>query len=175
MTSRDTSVDSTFPTTPRPTTSRTGHTPIAFDVADHSDCYGYIPLPRKEWDPSFAAARAHLGADPGSFLDIGCGTGTKVLRANRAGFDAWGLEIRPRYAALARKLGAQVIDGDAREYVDYHLYSCVFLFHPLIEGEADLEQKVMELMAPGAVLILYGSELPRHWPEVGEHCWVKPA
>jgi SAM-dependent methyltransferase len=138
-----------------------------------AETYGYIPLPKQEWAPSFEAARL---ATPGQrFLDVGCGTGTKVLRAQRAGFDAWGLEIRPRYAALARRLGAQVIDGDARVWAGYADFDVVFLFHLLKEydAEADLERRVMCLMRSGALLILYGV-VEVAWEAVGPHVWMKP-
>ena len=146
-------------------------------MALDSDCYGYVPLPNKEWRPSFEAARSFL-ATGARFLDLGCGVGTKVLRAQRSGLDAWGLELRPRYVRIAHKLGAQVIEGDARKVIDViEDFDCVYLFHLLVDVEAEkaLEQRTMTLMRPGSLLILYGVLLnPFDWAEIGPHVWCKP-
>lgn len=142
------------------------------------EIYGYIPLPSKEWNPSFEAALSQL-RPMSLFLDVGAGTGAKCIRACRAGLNAYGIEINPRYVAIAKKLGASVLQADAREYPYYGMYDCVFLFHLLqdVEEEIELEHKVMAHMKSGALLILYGVvlwELDRDWINVGEHCWRKP-
>jgi SAM-dependent methyltransferase len=147
---------------------------MAADVLPLAGTYGYRPLANHDWLPAFEAARANLA--PGArFLDVGCGLGVKVLRAASAGLDAWGLELRPRYAELARKLGAQVIDGDARQWDGYGEFDCVFLFHLLrdYEPELDLERQVAGAMRPGTVLMLFGVWRPE-WEVLGPNCWRVP-
>lgn len=142
------------------------------------EVYGYIPLPSREWKPSFGVAFAHL-KPMALFLDVGAGVGTKVLRACHAGLNAYGIEINPRYQKIAQKLGASVLEADARIWDQYAIYDCVFMFHLLqdVEEEIALEHKIMSMMKSGAILILYGAvpwELDRDWEVLGEHCWRKP-
>lgn len=140
--------------------------------------YGYIPLPNKEFLPSLTAAYEYLGPSA-RFIDVGCGVGTKVIRASRLGWDAYGIEINPRFVRLAQRFGAAAIEADARTWNGYADFDCVFMFHLLtdVDQERELEYKVMEAMKPGALLILYGIINPRideGWEEIGFHVWRKP-
>lgn len=54
---------------------------------------------------------------PGTVFDVGCGTGTFLVQARRAGWSAHGVELNPRSACLAReRLGSGIHTGS--------LYDC---------------------------------------------------
>lgn len=75
--------------------------------------YVYIPLDNATFLRQLSAVVAYLEAKKSpsnqirlaaKFIDIGCGIGTKVALARGLGFDAYGLEINPKYAKVAELL-----------------------------------------------------------------------
>ncbi len=99
-----------------------------------------------------------------TFLDVGCGIGTKCLVAAQYGLAASGVERVSAYAAAARELGVSVTVADARTWDGYGDYGLVYLNHPLICGEgcndeAALERRVQDMMSPGAILLSVNYDL----------------
>jgi SAM-dependent methyltransferase len=91
-----------------------------------------------------------------SFLDVGCGPGTKMLLASHFyGLDASGIEISPEMAKEAEKHGA-VFWGDALQAAPgaYTGTDLIWLYRPFRDQllEEQLEARVMDEMKPGAIL-----------------------
>lgn len=111
-----------------------------------------------------------------SFLELGCGLGTKLHIARYwAGIGrVAGIEMNPEYVAVARQMvcfGAEVIVADALTFDAYHDYDILYcLFREDATSEPrthDLSQTVREKMKPGAVL------LAATYP-YGIETWQKP-
>jgi SAM-dependent methyltransferase len=118
-----------------------------------------------------------------SFLDAGCGIGTKCLLAAAAGLAAEGVEHVPEYAAQARALGITVHEADVRGWPDYGRFGVVYVNCPLKDetAGAQFEKWLYGELAPAAVLIAVNRcTVPAGWvtvlDEPGEYrgVWVKP-
>ena len=74
-----------------------------------------------------------LGDQKGRLLDIGCGSGTFVKVARRAGLDACGLEISERAAALAEKnVPGHIFQGTHKDLIEQgERFEALTLFHCL--------------------------------------------
>ena len=111
-----------------------------------------------------------------SFIDIGCGIGTKLAIACAIGLEVAGLDFRPEYLELAGRVapGAELLLGDAEAFDGYDRFDVVYSFQILTEFEPleALEHLYAERIAPGAVLVLLGRwdaelpELERLAPEI---------
>ncbi len=91
----------------------------------------------------------------GRFLDVGCGIGTKLLLARFLGWgDVTGIELRPEYGEVARRLcpEADVFVADAFEWDGYGEFDVVFMYRPCIPDDLErhLEDRVLSLMKPNA-------------------------
>lgn len=129
--------------------------------------YGLECYPLPEFAALLALARTapSVPARP-VFCDVGAGIGTKVLAAQRAGCLAWGVEAVPEYAAEARRLGADVICGDAEHqaygHVDLAFQNCPYLD---LRAEFAFEHWLRGRLRPGAVLISVNHfAAPPGWP-----------
>lgn len=114
--------------------------------------YGYEPLPARV----FLDGLVELG-DPAerSFLDLGCGIGTKLALAYELGWrNLYGIEVDVSYAQAARRLvpEAQIQVADART-ADLSVYDVVYMFQLARDAQmrAGLERSVIERMKSGAV------------------------
>lgn len=104
-----------------------------------------------------------------TFLDVGCGPGTKCRLASAMfGLDAYGFDIVPRFVGEAQAHGVQAWVADAYEFGGhlpdlpdgekvtgmngYERYDIVLVNRPSADQDK-LEGLVMESMAPGGVLI----------------------
>lgn len=80
------------------------------------------------------------------FLDAGCGLGTKAFLARLNGFDAYGIDINPIYAEIAKA----VVDGGTNsdpeyknsvevcnilEYANYGDFDCIYWYTPMWDQE----------------------------------------
>jgi SAM-dependent methyltransferase len=132
------------------------------------------------------------------FLDVGCGPGTKVRLASALfGVDGYGIDIVPRFVAEAQAHGVQAWLQDAFEFPEgdprniqagalmpgYADFQIVYVNRPSALQD-DLENLVMERMAPDAVLIAVNwrnNPGKAGWIPVSEEfgepvrgVWVKP-
>jgi SAM-dependent methyltransferase len=94
-----------------------------------------------------------------SFLDPGCGIGTKVFVAQQIfGFEATGFDIVPEYVWVAHKeLGLihQTVLGDVDTCRAYDMFDIVWLSRPFRDDKREFayELRVQNEMKPGAFLI----------------------
>lgn len=125
----------------------------------HGDDTGFDlhPLPMAE----FLAGMAACG-EPGSFLDLGCGVGTKLLVAHMLGWQVTGVERHPDYAEAAMRLvpEAYVVVADVREQADLTGYDVVFSYRLMVDVEAqhELNRLIVSRMRPGALFFCCGSD-----------------
>lgn len=86
------------------------------------------------------------------FLDVGCGLGNKVWIAQSMGFDAYGLEINPKYAAIAIEcVGAnRIFCQDGIHFPDYGEYDVIYFYNPMPSD--DLESAILKTAKKGAII-----------------------
>lgn len=86
------------------------------------------------------------------FLDVGCGLGSKVGIAQSLGFDAYGLEINPQYAAIAsEQVGPnRILCTDAVGFREYGNFDVIYFYNPMVSGE--IEQAIMANAKLGAIV-----------------------
>lgn len=95
---------------------------------------------------------------PGTFLDIGCGTGRLLYLAQRAGWKAEGLELSAEAAALARKrLGVAVHIGDflapqTQPFASYDLIALRHVLEHLVDPVLAMQRIGARLEAGGHAL-----------------------
>lgn len=120
--------------------------------------FDWQPFPADRFTALLEGCLPAVPAGSQSFLDVGCGIGTKQLIAAGYGLSTYGIDRVPEYLAEAAQLGVSAELADARDYTGYGGYGVVYVNHPLrcdpgCDDEAVLEARIHELMAPGAVLI----------------------
>ncbi|MFT5523688.1 MAG: SAM-dependent methyltransferase [Pirellulaceae bacterium] len=88
-------------------------------------------------------------------LDVGCGKGHFVYRAEQAGWDALGVEVTDASVSVAQRLGAAVINQDflAMEKVEFDVVSMFELVEHLDEPQQFI-QKSQEVLTPGGLLFI---------------------
>ncbi len=86
------------------------------------------------------------------FLDVGCGLGNKVWIAQAIGFDAYGLEINPKYAEIASEcVGAnRIICQDGIRFLGYQEYDVIYFYNPMPSDE--LESAILKTAKKGAFI-----------------------
>jgi SAM-dependent methyltransferase len=138
-----------------------------------SEFYGYEPLPLDV----FLAGLSALGVPGGrSYLEVGCGIGTKLAIASAAGWEATGLELDAETAAVAAKLVPEAIVTveDARDFTGYGAFDAVFMFKPLMKdvAQAALERLIVAQMAPGSLAFFAHAVEKDLGAEVARHVWA---
>lgn len=129
---------------------------------DH-DAFGDPAHPRPQGGMvrDVIVARAIENLEPGSALDLGCGTGANTIMLARAGWDATGLDASAGAIRLATDaaqtagVDARFITADILEWEPDRLYDLVILTYALPGGGRS--HKVMaaalRALAPGGTLI----------------------
>lgn len=103
---------------------------------------------------------------PGRALDLGCGSGTNLIRLAQAGWQVTGVDFAWRAVRLARKrlgqagLRAEVLLGDVtdlrRVRGSFDLILDIGCYHSLPREKRSLyRQNVQRLLADGGTLLLY--------------------
>jgi trans-aconitate methyltransferase len=128
-------------------------------------------------------------ADGDSFLEIGCGPGTKMLLARELfGLKTYGIENENELVKAAWELGLTVEPAGALGWGHYGDFGIVFfnrVFHgdgPGAVKQEALEAQVWRDMAPGAVVIAMNliAKPPDNWIivtddwEARQGVWMKP-
>lgn len=119
--------------------------------------YGWIPFPADCFVEILTDAFRALGNETGkSFLDVGCGIGTKVLLAATM-FDAHGIEISEEHLELSHRLGCptnRTFKADALDYNGYHRFDFIYFYRPIRDEEIQtcLEEHIRKSMKVGAVI-----------------------
>jgi SAM-dependent methyltransferase len=125
-----------------------------------------------DWQPADPAIFMQLlelclpHVPPGNltFLDAGCGIGTKCLLAAQSGLAAYGIDRVPEYLEEAARLGVDCELALAEDYQHYADFGLVYCNHPMVcgpgcEDEAVLEHYIHVQMAPGSVLMFANYDL----------------
>lgn len=131
---------------------------LEFQYLSHGDrnpkaaCLPFMPFQIGEW--LSIMSEVIMEANGNHFLDVGCGPGTKIRLAQRLfGLLGEGIEIDQKMAAVA-SVYTEVTLGDALDYKRYGDHEIIWLYRPFRDPdlEAELEQRIMEQMKPGAIL-----------------------
>lgn len=115
----------------------------------------FLPYQIGEFTSILTECTAELNGP--EFLDVGCGTGTKMMLARELfGLSPHGVEINIEMAVSAGSRGA-VVPGDALQFRNssfYGLFDLIWLYRPFREAskEAELERILWDEMKPGAIL-----------------------
>lgn len=92
---------------------------------------------------------------PRTFLDIGCGIGTKLAFMSVLGWRVWGIDRHQPYIDIARELvpEAMLECCDVRELTSLRA-DVIYMYHPAIaeELEQEVETHLATLMEPGTVI-----------------------
>lgn len=104
------------------------------DAHRRTGAFQYIPLYTSAFlSQMVQALTMFTKANPGkwpTFIDVGCGIGTKVLLAQACGTNAWGIELNRKYVEVARSrhiAPKQIIHGNALKH-DYSAYDIIYFY-----------------------------------------------
>ncbi len=139
----------------------------------YGDCWHYVALPLEKavslLERVYAACQAIWPKHRPRFLEAGCGLGTKVLLAERIGYEASGVEIHPGYVATARQLVSphQIHEADLRTFDRYDQFDVIYSYTPMRTpaGNRLILEQMLDGMADGAILLLCSCEGAR-WPAI---------
>lgn len=121
------------------------------------------------------------------FLDVGCGTGTKMVIARELfGLEPSGVERDPEMATRAQNRG-EVTLGDALSHPElYRTADIIWLYRPFRDAdkEASLEGMIMASMKHGAILAggaweicpaaVGWNTIVDDWADMRRGAWAKP-
>jgi SAM-dependent methyltransferase len=96
----------------------------------------------------------HLPLGPGRLLDIGCGNGAFLLRAQTAGWDVEGVEPDAVAASQARAHGLAVFVGDIADFVPVDRYDVITLAHVIehLHDPSTMLRACVDLLRPSGTL-----------------------
>jgi len=132
--------------------------------------YPFIPLSPYEFTNTLSFVRTYLNNKRkynGTFIDVGCGPGTKVILAHELGFKAHGIEYDLELVKIAKKICMKVFYddstielGDALTYNFYDKYDVIYYYCPLSDRDKQiiLEKKIEDDMKVGAILISFNKQ-----------------
>jgi SAM-dependent methyltransferase len=115
-----------------------------------------------------------------SFLEVGCGPGTKLLMVDRLfpDVDVVGFDYNAEYIEMATELIRSYGRTDAiglgvdmaQDFKGYDTFSCVYLNRPLWNWQMAeiLENHIASTMTPGSVLILVNAASQPPWRVITE-------
>lgn len=149
---------------------------------------GQIPRNKTNWDwqpyplddfinLARVVAEAYPPGVTPSFLDPGCGIGTKVFVAQEVfGWEATGFDIRSEYIQVAeQELGLvhKVAVDDVDYFCHYDLFDIVYLSRPFRDDKREFayELRVQSEMKPGAFLIAGWAGAKPKWEMYSRGPW----
>lgn len=147
-------------------------------VSEPARYYGWVPSRATLFQGLLGLCVPH--APSRTFLDAGCGIGTKCLLAQQMGLAAHGIDRVLEYVEEAQRLGVGAEVCHIENYTGYASFGIVYFYQPAPDDyEPVLEKVIHERMAPGAVLMSAAYVRDPGWPEIarlGERiaAWVKP-
>jgi SAM-dependent methyltransferase len=122
--------------------------PTSPEDAYGSDYYGFRhSITTRLCDERRLGIVCRLTRAPGRLLDVGCGEGTFMIAARRAGWVVSGTELNPEPSRAKGLTVCQEPTGGP--------YECITLWHSLehMGDPAAMIRRLRELLAPGGVLI----------------------
>lgn len=137
--------------------------------------YGWQPYPEGDFCRLLDVAVSRAARR--SFLEVGCGIGTKSLIARRRhGLDVVGIELFPEYANQAALNRVPVWQGDMQYFTSYREFGIVYVNCPYkIDAlEHAWERWLQDRLVPGQVLIQVNDCCPpEDWETVLDErdCW----
>lgn len=137
--------------------------------------YEYIPLGLEAFQTQITVAHGLLADTANaSFIDVGCGIGTKVALARLKFPRAYGIEITPEYAEVARRLLSRfntlsdkdeyIICGNALEH-SYKPYDVIYFYCPFMQPDLQikLEQHLVKTAKKGAIFLANNAQFGQLW------------
>lgn len=93
----------------------------------------------------------HLSVTPGKLLDIGCGNGAFLLRAQSAGWQVQGVEPDHAAAVQASTHGLVVHEGTIRDFASNDSFDVITLAHVIehLHAPCEMLEICLNLLAPG--------------------------
>ncbi|HME43777.1 MAG TPA: class I SAM-dependent methyltransferase [Syntrophorhabdales bacterium] len=150
-----------FYVSPRPTEGNTHHVE-RWDLPAPADHATHELSRTTEFEAYVTYARRHLAR--GTWLDIGCGCGTLLNIASRAGFKVEGVETDPERATYCRRSGLNVHDRDImRNFLtpsSYDVVSMINVFSHL-RSPTTAFASLHRLLRPGGLILVATSQLGR--------------
>lgn len=129
------------------------------DIGDETMFAGWMPSDVAQYLVLLVEAIAEA---PGtSFLEVGCGPGTKMMLARDLfGLDVTGFDRVPEFVGAAQQQGLNVACCDAFDFQAYGKFDIVFFNRPFRNREVqrDLERLVYSKVRRGAVIICMNLE-----------------
>lgn len=133
--------------------------------AEKAKCHKYIPARRSDFRTAISAAHTLFqvvnGKPPQSFLDVGCGLGTKLIMVNHAFRQIDGIEFDSGYAEKARELTKlrddriTIIETDALKFNGYQNYDIIYFYTPINDRKKQilLETRIIRRAKAGAIIV----------------------
>jgi SAM-dependent methyltransferase len=90
-----------------------------------------------------------------SFLEVGCGIGTKCEIARLHGFASTGFDLEPQYVSLATRVfpECRFVESNALDF-EYGGFDLIYYFTPIPDESVmyQLEKRILQSMSTGSVL-----------------------
>jgi 2-polyprenyl-3-methyl-5-hydroxy-6-metoxy-1,4-benzoquinol methylase len=138
-------------------------------IPDASVWHAYDPLPWAEFMQGVRVAAEHA---PRTFLDIGCGIGTKLAFMYALGWRVSGIDRHQPYIDAAQELvpEATLFCADIREVTELP-YDVIYMYRPAVseELEQEVERHVVSHLEPGTVVFAPHRDLAHLGLEPLEH------
>ena len=157
------------------------YTQASHIAREYDDCYAGLAL--FDFD---TRVLDRVLVEPGSLVDLGCGTGRHVVHLARRGFNVVGIDLSPFMLDEARdklrreSLTAELVRTsitDLSQFPDrsFRYAICMFSTLGLIRGHDNRREFLMEvrrLLEPGGLLVVHvHNRLYRLWDREGA-CWL---
>lgn len=147
---------------------REKHTPGTHESKILAGAYTYIPLNIDAYLEQLKAVNSLLRARKSdnftpSFIDVGCGIGSKLYLAGANSFKLFGLDIDRSYIRAAKKLNpsATLYWKDGRKH-DYSPYDVIYFYCPMCNHnlQKELEAKIYSTAKKGAFILANLKQTP---------------